>query len=116
MVQVIFHHKNGDMQEIDAPENFSLMQAAKQHNVDGIEGVCGGCMACATCHVIVAPAWEERVIAQDNEKSDEEEDTLDTAFHVEDTSRLACQIKLTPALDGLEVALPGAEPIWRKSA
>ena len=85
------------------------MQVAVENKVEGIEGACGGSMACATCHVYIHPDWEERVTAQDNEQTEEEEDMLDVAFDVRETSRLGCQVKLNNALDGLVVALPGAE-------
>jgi 2Fe-2S ferredoxin len=41
--------------------------------------------------------------------SEDEEDMLDQAFFVEDNSRLGCQIKITEALDGLEVQLAQVE-------
>jgi 2Fe-2S ferredoxin len=37
---------------------------------------------------------------------------LDTATDVRPTSRLGCQVKLAPALDGLVVALPGTKTGW----
>ena len=59
-----------------------------------LEGACEGVMACSTCHVIVD--------AEDFEKlppaSEEEEDLLDLAAHATRTSRLACQIMLTPRM------------------
>ena len=109
MPKITFVQKDGSEQTIDAQENWSIMQVAVENKVDGIEGACGGSMACATCHVYVHPDWEERVTAQDNEQSEEEEDMLDVAFDIRETSRLGCQIKLNDALDGLVVALPGAE-------
>ena len=112
MPKITFLHKDGRKTEIDAPENWSIMQVAVENGIDEIEGACGGAMACATCHCYIDPAWEERVTAEDNEKCDEEEDMLDTAFDIRETSRLGCQVKLTGALDGLAVALPGTETDW----
>ena len=60
-------------------------------------------MACSTCHVIIAPGWFERL----PRASEDEDDMLDLAAGVTRTSRLACQIELTVALDGLEVSIPG---------
>jgi len=37
---------------------------------------------------------------------EEEEDMLDLAWGLEDTSRLCCQIKITPDLDGARFVLP----------
>ena len=67
-----------------------------------LEGTCDGDMACATCHVIVDPADFDRLGAA----SEEEEELLDLAFNATRTSRLACQIRLGPALDGLTVRVP----------
>ena len=68
-----------------------------------LEGTCEGQMACSTCHVIVAREWFERL----PRATEDEEDLLDLAAGVRPTSRLACQIELTAALDGLEVRIPG---------
>ena len=107
MPKITFLQADGTSQTVNADENISVMHAAKENHVPGIEGVCGGCMACATCHVYIHPDWKARVEAEDNEQSEEEIDMLDTASDVRETSRLGCQVKLTNALDGLVVALPG---------
>ena len=65
-------------------------------------GECNGSLACATCHVVVDPAWMDRLPPI----SDDEEAMLDTVFDLTPTSRLSCQISLTDALDGLRVSLP----------
>jgi 2Fe-2S ferredoxin len=109
MPSVTFIRKNGDQIRINAPENYSLMQLAQDNGIHEIKGICGGSMACATCHLYLHPDWVERVTAQDNEKSETEEDMLDMAFDVRETSRLGCQVVVTSQLDGLIVALPGAE-------
>ncbi len=67
-----------------------------------LEGTCEGQMACSTCHVIVASEWFDRLPGA----SEEEEDMLDFAAGVRRTSRLSCQITLTPELDGLTVSVP----------
>ncbi len=112
MAEITFLQKDGTSRTIDAPENWSIMEVAVENKVEGILGTCGGSMACATCHVYVHPDWAAKVAAEDNEKSEEEDDILDTAFDIRATSRLGCQIKLTEALDGLVVALPGTETEW----
>ena len=68
-----------------------------------LEGTCEGQMACSTCHVIIAPDWFDKL----PRASEDEEDMLDLAAGVARTSRLACQIELSEALDGLEVRMPG---------
>lgn len=69
-----------------------------------LEGTCGGDMACATCHVVVAAEDFGRLPPA----SDEEEDMLDLVPDARRTSRLACQVLLTAALEGLRLRLPTA--------
>ena len=111
-INITLYGKNGEPQIITAHENQSIMLAAVGQDIRGIDGVCGGSMGCATCHVVIHPDWVERVISQDNEKSEEEMDMLETAAYEVDTSRLGCQIKITKALEGLEIALPNAKLDW----
>lgn len=92
--------------EVDAPIGLSVMEIARKAGIEQIEGACGGSLACATCHVVVHPAWFEKVLP-DGGKSMEEEDMLDLAFDLTKTSRLSCQIMMSDTLDGLVVALPG---------
>lgn len=67
-----------------------------------LEGTCEGQMACSTCHVLIAAHWFDRLAPA----SEAEEDMLDLAAGARRTSRLACQIVLTDALDGLAVTIP----------
>jgi 2Fe-2S ferredoxin len=83
----------------------TVMEGAIKHNVPGIDADCGGACACATCHVYVDPAWAGRTGAP----SGMEQSMLDFANDVEDTSRLSCQIKVTPDLDGLVVRMPKSQ-------
>ncbi|HEU0117633.1 MAG TPA: 2Fe-2S iron-sulfur cluster-binding protein, partial [Alphaproteobacteria bacterium] len=73
-----------------------------KHNIDEVEGACGGAMACSTCHMIVDAKWAGKLPPA----SDDETDMLDLAPGITKTSRLGCQIRLTPAMDGLIVKLP----------
>ena len=101
MPKMVFIEKNGNRKEVDAPIGLSVMEIAHRHDVD-IEGACDGSLACSTCHVIVEPAWSGKL----DEASEDEEDMLDLAFGLEETSRLGCQIIMSEALDGLTVKLP----------
>jgi len=84
----------------------SLMKAATSAGIEGIAADCGGCMTCATCHVIVDPAWIERLPAA----SADEDAMLDTtAVPRQPTSRLSCQIALDDSLDGLVAGLPESQ-------
>jgi 2Fe-2S ferredoxin len=96
-----FVERNGSRREVDAPLGLSILEVAHRHNVD-IEGACEGSLACSTCHVIVDAAWFPKLA----KPTEDEEDMLDLAFDLQPTSRLGCQIVMTPALDGLVVRLP----------
>jgi 2Fe-2S ferredoxin len=86
---------------VDAPLGLSVLEIAHKHGVD-IEGACEGSLACSTCHVIVDPDWFGKLTPP----TEDEEDMLDLAFDLQETSRLGCQIIMTEALDGLVVKLP----------
>jgi 2Fe-2S ferredoxin len=81
------------------------MEGAVKNNVPGIDADCGGACACATCHVYVDDAW----LSKTGTKSAMEESMLDFAEGVEPNSRLACQIKVTDAFDGLVVRMPESQ-------
>jgi ferredoxin, 2Fe-2S len=79
----------------------SLMEVARASGVVGILGDCGGTCACATCHVYVDPEWLAAAGAPD----DIEDALLDMVDSRASNSRLSCQIKLRPELDGLKVSV-----------
>ncbi|MFC3677668.1 ferredoxin family 2Fe-2S iron-sulfur cluster binding protein [Ferrovibrio xuzhouensis] len=103
MPKMTFIQPDGKRLEVDAPVGLSVLEIAHKHGVD-IEGACEGSLACSTCHVIIDPAWYGRLPAA----KPDEEDMLDLAFGLTKTSRLGCQLIMTPDLDGLTVALPTA--------
>jgi len=112
MPKITFIQLDGSEKIIDAPVGLSVMEVAVKHAMDRIEGSCGGSLACATCHLYVHPDWWNRVMPEDGEISDEENDMLDLAFHLTKRSRLSCQIIVKDELDGLILALPGAKVDW----
>jgi 2Fe-2S ferredoxin len=101
MPKMTFLEHDGTARVVDAPLGLSVLEIAHKHGVD-IEGACEGSLACSTCHVIVDPAWYGRLA----KATEDEEDMLDLAFGLQATSRLGCQIVITPELDGLIVRLP----------
>ena len=101
MPKMTFVERNGTHKEVEAPLGLSVLEVAHKHGVD-IEGACEGSLACSTCHVVVDPAWYARLA----KATEDEEDMLDLAFGLQATSRLGCQIVITPELDGLVVKLP----------
>jgi len=67
-------------------------------------GACEGSVACSTCHVILPSEYYDKL----PEPDDDENDMLDMAFGLTDTSRLGCQVKMTKELDGITCTLPSA--------
>ena len=101
-MRVRFVSADGEhVREIEAKAGDRLLDVA-QADGQPLEGTCEGQMACSTCHVIV----DAEDFAKLPPASEEEEDLLDLAMHVTRTSRLACQIFLTEALDSLTVRMP----------
>jgi 2Fe-2S ferredoxin len=101
MPKMTFIERDGNRKEVDAPLGLSVLEIAHKHGVD-IEGACEGSLACSTCHVVVEPDWYGKLAGA----TEDEEDMLDLAFDLQETSRLGCQIIMTDALDGLVVKLP----------
>ena len=101
-MRVTFIHAGGKGRtEAEAQPGDVLLDIAQAHLLP-LEGTCEGQMACSTCHVIVDRADFDRLPPA----SEMEEDMLDLAAGARRTSRLACQIVLTEALDGLTVHIP----------
>jgi ferredoxin, 2Fe-2S len=105
MAKITFVQPDGSQQTVEAADGVTVMEAAKVNRIAGIEAECGGACACATCHIYVDAAW----VDQAGKPASMEEDMLDFAFDVRPESRLSCQIKVTAALDGLVVQVPGKQ-------
>jgi len=101
MPRVTFIEFDGTVHAVDAQAGASLMRAAVDHGVPGIDADCGGACACATCHVYVDEKWMPKV----GMPHDAEEAIMSLGYDVRPNSRLSCQIKVTPALDGLRVTI-----------
>jgi 2Fe-2S ferredoxin len=102
MTAITYVDHQGTARTVEADNGSTVMETAVKNGIPGIEAECGGACACATCHVYVAPEWKDRV----GEPASMEEDMLDFAFDVRDTSRMSCQIHVKPELDGLVVNTP----------
>jgi ferredoxin, 2Fe-2S len=103
MTKITFIDRSNQRRSIDADNDSSVMRAAVSHGVRGIAAECGGNGICATCHVYVDEAWLTRL----GPVSEDEDTLLDSTASVRlPNSRLACQIRITPALDGLTLRLP----------
>jgi len=103
MTAITFIHADGRNERIDTGDAESVMLAAISHGVEGILAECGGNAMCATCHVYVEGDWLARLPAM----TDEEDALLDGAAADRlPNSRLSCQLKISPQLDGLLLRLP----------
>lgn len=103
MPRVIFVDVDGDETTVELEDGASVMEAAIDGNVVGIEAECGGSCSCATCHVYVDEAFLGRLPAP----GDDELGMLEAvAAPRRPNSRLSCQLLMCGELDGLRVALP----------
>ena len=106
MANITFIEASGQSTSVNLPDGWSLMQGATANGVDGILGECGGSCACATCHCYVADDFLAKVLPA----SDTELAMLDNvASERRPNSRLACQIKASPKLEGLIISLPACQ-------
>lgn len=103
MTSLTFRAHDGQATTLDVPEGWSLMQAATANGVDGIVGECGGSCACATCHCYVSEALAARLPAP---AAGEIDMLANVVAERRPTSRLACQIKVSAALEGGTIELP----------
>lgn len=103
MARITFVLNDNREKEVIAQNGISLLEVAHNNDID-LEGACEGSLACSTCHVIVDPQWFDQL----SDATEDEEDMLDLAFGLTQTSRLACQIIIDDKLDGLKIRLPSA--------
>ena len=103
MTTITYIDSSGQSVTVDVSDGWSLMQGAVANGIDGILGECGGSCACATCHCYV----EEARLGELTPAASDELDMLDdVAAPRRPNSRLACQIKVNPAMANLKVHLP----------
>ncbi|CAM1350424.1 ferredoxin [Tenacibaculum insulae] len=95
--------REGVLHEIQAPTDMAmnLMEVVRSYEIapEGTIGICGGMAMCASCQCYVNSEHELPAM------NDDEDMMLAEAFHVEENSRLGCQIQITSKMDGLEVTL-----------
>ena len=102
MTSITYTDSKGTARTVNAEDGSTVMETAIRNKIPEIVAECGGACACATCHVYVDEAFVGKV----GKASGMEEDMLDFAYEVKPNSRLSCQIKVTPALEGLSVTTP----------
>lgn len=101
MPEIIVTTREGATSSLNAKAGISLMEALRDGGHDELLALCGGCCSCATCHVYVDPEFATKLPAM----SEDENELLDSSSHRNESSRLACQIKLTDALTGLKATI-----------
>jgi 2Fe-2S ferredoxin len=104
MTQIIFIEANGARHEVDAEDGESVMRAALDQGVPGIDGDCGGCCSCATCHGYIEPENLELPARNDTEIA-----MLQGCSLAKENSRLTCQLVVGPHLEGLTIHLPESQ-------
>lgn len=105
MPKITFIEANGVEYHLECAIGESAMQAAVNGSVTGILADCGGSCTCATCHGYVDDKW----LTQLPPANDTERDMIEFAPDVTSSSRLTCQIVMTPALDGIVIRLPKSQ-------
>ncbi|HEX5512450.1 MAG TPA: 2Fe-2S iron-sulfur cluster-binding protein [Actinomycetales bacterium] len=105
MGKASFTLTTGEVRVVDVPDGWSLMEGARQEGIEGVVAECGGGMICGTCHVKVDPRWFP--LTGDQEVT--EEALLKVVPEREETSRLSCQVLMSPELDGIEVSVPSEQ-------
>ncbi|MCJ1385780.1 mitochondrial matrix iron-sulfur protein [Xylographa soralifera] len=108
---VTFIDKEGDEHKFEVASGDNLLDIAQSEELE-MEGACGGSCACSTCHVIVESQDHYDLMP---EPDDDENDMLDLAFGLTETSRLGCQVKMAKELDGLRIRLPSMTRNLQKS-
>lgn len=102
-MKVTYVSPTGEKVVINASEGDTLMYTAVANNVGGIIGECGGSMMCATCHVYVEEAYLSRLPAP---SEGELELLACVVFDRRENSRLSCQIRVSPEIDGIILTAP----------
>ena len=98
--KIIVTDRENNIHELEASAGLVLMEIIRDAGLP-IEAACGGCAACATCHVYIDINWTDKI----NSMGDDEEAMLDQTFHVQENSRLSCQIEYNSSLNGIKMSL-----------
>ncbi|MCK0129026.1 2Fe-2S iron-sulfur cluster-binding protein [Erythrobacter sp. F6033] len=101
MPKLVVTNREGETSEIDVENGLTVMEAIRDNGFDELLALCGGCCSCATCHIYVDNGSTGNL----SEMSEDEDDLLESSDHRKETSRLSCQVPLTPELDGLKVTI-----------
>ena len=100
MITVNFIRTNDEKVQVKVPAGWTVMEAAKEANLEEIPATCMGCCACATCHVYVNNAWIDKLGEIDYNTPEQELLEYENGYK-KGISRLGCQIMLTKELDNI---------------
>jgi 2Fe-2S ferredoxin len=92
----------GTVHQLAVDEGKALMEPLRDANL--VDAICGGAASCGTCPVFVAEKWLEST----GERTEDEGymlEALEDEIEVRPSSRLACQISVTAAHDGIEMEI-----------
>ncbi len=103
MPQVTYIEPDGRSRTLQVEAGSSVMRAAVDAGIEGIEAQCGGNMICATCHCYVQDPWLQRLPPP---SADEQLMLQNVVAELRENSRLSCQLTVRPDLDGLTVQFP----------
>lgn len=98
-----FINKDKSITEVESEIGKTLLQVAHENDID-LEGACESSLACSTCHVIL----EKSLYTKLKQPVPEEEDLLDLAFGLTETSRLGCQVIVDKYFENSVIKLPKA--------
>ncbi len=101
MPKVFVTTREGKELTLEPAAGTTLMEIIRDNASDELLALCGGCCSCATCHVYVDPAFQANL----PKMTYDENDLLDGTSHRKPTSRLACQVPVTDAIDGIRVTI-----------
>ena len=101
MVEITIRTRDGREHLLQAEPGLSVMEVIRDAGLDELLALCGGCCSCATCHVYVAPGPAGNLPAM----SEDENDLLDSSSHRNATSRLSCQLPVSPAMEALVIEI-----------
>ncbi|WBY17615.1 2Fe-2S iron-sulfur cluster-binding protein [Erythrobacteraceae bacterium WH01K] len=101
MPKLVVVTREGQEFTVEVEDGLTVMEAIRDNGFDELLALCGGCCSCATCHVMVDPAFGDKL----PEMSEDEDDLLESSDHRAENSRLSCQIPFTSELDGLKVTI-----------
>lgn len=99
-IKITVETPDGERIVLEAPTDMglSVMEVMKANELN-VPAICGGMAICATCHVEVLDSGELP------EMNDDEAFMIESLPHATEASRLSCQLRVTPELDGLVVRL-----------